>query len=145
LTVRFPGVFGGRSRRNQSLDRILANGLKFGEIALGSNGNVFRDWVSANEDAEFLILNAANPRDAVVNFVRGESITIDEYVAIALKVMPNISHYRANSGNVSTTSDFVFDGARLRALFPEWRFPSREFDIYALAHDLRNLHEQQKL
>jgi len=142
LTVRFPGVFGGRARRNQSLDKILSTGFKTGEIALGGNGNVLRDWVSAAEVSEFLILNASNPRNAVVNFVRGESISIDQYVAIALKVIPNISHRRANSGEESKTSDFVFDASRLRALFPEWRFPPRERDIQELARELKSLHKQ---
>jgi len=142
LTVRFPGVFGGRARRNQSLDKILSTGFKTGEIALGSNGNVLRDWVSADEVSEFLILNTANPRNAVVNFVRGESISVDEYVAIALEVIPNISHRCAKSGEVSETSDFVFDASRLRALFPEWRFPPRERDIQELARKLKSLHKQ---
>jgi len=142
LTVRFPGVFGGRARRQQSLDRILSTGLKIGEIALGGNGNVLRDWVSAAEVSEFLILNAANPRNAVVNFIRGESVAIDEYVAIALEVIPNISHRRANSGEESKTNDFVFDASRLQTLFPEWRFPPRERDIQELARELKSLHEQ---
>jgi len=142
LTVRFPGVFGGRARRNQSLDKILSTGLKTGEIALGGNGKVRRDWVSAAEVSEFLILNTANPRNAVVNFVRGESISIDEYVAIALEVIPNISHRRANFGEESKTSDFVFDASRLGALFPEWRFPPRERDIQELARELKSLHKQ---
>jgi len=142
LTVRFPGVFGGRARRQQSLDRILSTGLKTGEIALGGNGNVLRDWVSAAEVSEFLILNAANPRNAVVNFIRGESVAIDEYVAIALEVIPNISHRRANSGEESKTNDFVFDASRLQTLFPEWGFPPRERDIQELARELKSLHEQ---
>lgn len=143
LTVRFPGVFGGRAHRNQSLDRILKNGIESGEVSLGSNGNVLRDWVSATEVADFLLLNAGNPRSGVVNFVRGESIAIDEYVAIALEELPNIRHHCATPGDASATSDFVFDGSRLQVQFPEWCFPPRERDIHFLARELRDLRERQ--
>jgi len=145
LIVRFPGIFGGRTHRQQSIDKILSAGLKSGEITLGSNGNVLRDWVSANEVAEFLILNATNPKSAVVNFVRGESISIDEYVAIALEVVPNIRHHRANPGEVSPTSNFVFDNQRFRVLFPKWRFPPRARDIRELAGELKDLYERKQL
>jgi len=142
LNLRLPGVFGGKGRQLQAFMTILKNGLKSGKVELGADGHVLRDWVSADEVSEFLILNTASPRNGVVNFVRGESISIDEYVAIALEVIPNISHRRAKSGEVSKTSDFVFDASRLRALFPEWRFPPRERDIQEVARELKSLHEQ---
>ena len=143
LTVRFPGVFGGRAHRNQSLDRILKNGIESGEISLGGNGNVLRDWVSATEVTDFLLLNARNPRSGVVNFVRGESIAIDEYVAIALEELPKIQHYRASADEISTTSDFVFDGSRLQVEFPDWSFPPRERHIHKLARELKDLASRQ--
>jgi len=49
--IRLPSVFGGYGRQNQSLDRILRNGIETGVIDLSRNGNVLRDWVSANEVA----------------------------------------------------------------------------------------------
>lgn len=143
LTVRLPGVFGGTSRRNQSLDRILENGLKTGEISLGSNGNILRDWVSAREVADFTILNVTEPRTGVVNFVRGESIKIDEYVAIALEVIPQIRHHRGSPTDISTANNFVFDSARLRTQFPEWQFPDRKRDVYDLARTLKQFHDWQ--
>ena len=143
LTVRFPGIFGGRAHRRQSFDVILKNGIESGEISLGGNGNVLRDWVSATEVTDFLMLNARNPRKGVVNFVRGESIAIDEYVAIALEELPNIRHHCATPGDASATSDFVFDGSRLQVEFPDWSFPPRERDIHKLARELKDLASRQ--
>jgi len=139
LIVRLPGVFGGHGRRNQSLDRILRKGLETGVIELHGNGNVLRDWVSAFEVAEFTVLFAQNVRDGLVNFVRGESIRIDDYVSAALEVLPHIRHHRANDGEVSGTNDFVFGATALCSLYPEWKFPDRKRDIHALALELERL------
>jgi len=145
LCVRLPGVFGGAGPRHQALDRILTKGLESGEINLGANGNVLRDWVSAREFAEFLLVNVENPRSGLVNFVRGKSISIDDYVAIALEVLPKLRHHRASTDDIGVTSNFVFGGEQLNGLFPDWRFPHRERDLHALARDLENLHEQKKI
>jgi len=139
LIVRLPGVFGGHGRRNQSLDRILWTGVKTGVIDLQGNGGVLRDWVSAFEVADFIKLFAQNPRSGLVNFVRGESIKIDDYVSAALEVLSQVCHHRTTDVEASGTKNFVFSNRLLSSLFPEWNFPDRKRDIHALALELEKL------
>jgi nucleoside-diphosphate-sugar epimerase len=136
LTMRLPGVFGGMGPRNQSFDRILSTGLRDGQISLGPNGTVLRDWVSAWEVAEFLALYDSSPRAGLINFVRGESIPIDDYVAKAIEVVDGVRHLRDRSGASASVADFKFDAKVLRAMFPTWRFPVRSRDVYRVAREL---------
>jgi len=141
LLVRLPGVFGGRGKRGQSFDRILRNGLETRIIELGGNGNVLRDWVSATEVADFTSLFVRKARSGLVNFVRGESLKIDDYVETALEVLPQIQHRPGKLSESREASDFIFDAAALQNLYPEWRFPNRKRDIHALALELKQLRE----
>ena len=136
LVARLPGVFGGRSKRNQSLDRILLNGIRTGEISLEANGLIRRDWVSAWEVTEFLNHFSRMPIDGLVNVVRGDSLTIDEYVSLALEFLPGIHHDRLQMTTRQDLAHFVFDASHFRSLFPSWTFPDRERDLHRLAREL---------
>jgi len=141
LVIRLPGVFGGRGKRGQAFDKILRGGLETGVIELRGNGNVLRDWISATEVADFASLFIREARSGLVNLVRGTSLKIDDYVACALEVLPNVQHWPAKIGESSQSSDFVFDTKALQYLYPEWKFPDRRRDIYSLAFELKQLHE----
>jgi hypothetical protein len=129
-------VFGGQNQRNQALDRILLNGMRSRQIALGANGFIRRDWLSAWEVTEFLNHYSNMPIDGLVNVVRGESWTIDQYVAKALEVVHSVRHDRLEMTTRQDLTHFVFDASNFRSLFPSWTFPDRERDLYRLAIEL---------
>lgn len=137
LIARLPGVFGGRSHRNQSLDRILLGGMRSGHISLGDNGHLRRDWVSAWEVADFVHHFTTKPASGLVNLARGDSWTIDEYVAKALEAVPNVRHARLANFDGRDLPHFVFDASHFRSSFPNWRFPERDRDVHRLAIELR--------
>ena len=136
LVARLPGVFGGRSHRNQSFDRILVNGFKSGHISLGDNGHLKRDWLSAWEVTEFFLHYMTRPVKGRVNVVRGDSLTLDEYVAKALEVAPHVRHERLIKIDRHDLPHFVFDPSHFRSSFPDWAFPERQRDIHRLAREL---------
>ena len=84
-------------------------------------------------------------RTGLVDFVRGESIRIEEHISVVLEVLPHIRHHRVNDGEVSGTGDFVFGATALYSLYPEWKFPDRRRDIHALALELEKLRESSDL
>lgn len=140
--ARLPGVFGGRSNRNQSLDRILLNGMRSQQVVLGANGFVRRDWLSAWEVTEFLHHFATNPLSGLANVVRGDSLTIDDYVSKALEVVRGVRHDRLEALSQEDLAHFVFDASHFRSLFPSWEFPNRQRDLHRLARELSHYYEQ---
>ena len=136
LYVRLPGVFGGRGPRNQSLDRILAGGIRDGVIDLGANGRVLRDWVSATEVAEFALTAAETRPSGLINLARGESSPIDDYVALAMPALPGVTHLPADRSLQAAHPPFVFNDRHLSEVVPSWTFPPRARDVLAMAKEL---------
>ncbi len=137
LILRLPGVYGGERSRNSALENILRKGFRTGVIELGQSGRILRDWIYSEELGRFVTQICGGQYSGTINFITGESISINSYVSECLSVFGTIKHnVLSSSGDtVKNSSDFVFDNKLLRESFPNWKFSDRNRSLISFSKE----------